>query len=107
MARVKAKLSLYPNVIDPRTSNSIRLPDTLGKIAKEQRVSWGTAQRDAFKNERVKRGFEIPKGGWNEYDIHHIIPREFGGRNDFWNLVPVLKSNHKLFNQFWRLFGDL
>lgn len=29
------------------------------------------------------------RGGWAEYDIHHIKPREYGGTNDFWNLVPV------------------
>ncbi len=43
-----------------------------------------------------------------QYDIHHIHPREFGGTNDFWNLVPVERaSTHKLFNTLWREFDGL
>lgn len=35
-------------------------------------------------------------------------PREFGGTNDFWNLVPVERTTHqKEFNAFWRQFGAL
>jgi hypothetical protein len=42
------------------------------------------------------------------YDIHHITPREFGGTNDFWNLVPVERSIHQTqFNPFWSQFGEL
>ena len=34
--------------------------------------------------------------------------REFGGTNDFWNLVPVERGTHsRLFNYFWKLFGGL
>ncbi len=36
------------------------------------------------------------------YDIHHIVPREYGGTNAFENLVPVLRSAHQQFNAWWR-----
>ncbi|MFZ6018219.1 MAG: HNH endonuclease [Chloroflexota bacterium] len=32
---------------------------------------------------------------WNLYDIHHIIPRQYGGTNAFENLVPVLRDVHQ------------
>ena len=52
-----------------------------------------------------RSGYKTPRGGWERYDIHHIKPREFGGGNDFWNLVPVEQQMHQdLFNSFWRDF---
>ena len=47
-----------------------------------------------------------PEGGWSQYDIHHIIPREYGGTNDFSNLTPVLRSVHQTgFNPWWMGYG--
>jgi hypothetical protein len=37
----------------------------------------------------------ILEGGWDMYDMHHILPRKYGGTNDFWNLVPALRSIHQ------------
>jgi 5-methylcytosine-specific restriction endonuclease McrA len=40
------------------------------------------------------------------HDIHHIIPREYGGTNDFNNLVPVLRTVHQQeFNPWWMNYG--
>ena len=62
----------------------------------------------AFIAEWSRRGYATPRGGWARYDIHHIQPLEFGGTNDFWNLVPVERGTHsRLFNDFWRLFEGL
>lgn len=36
------------------------------------------------------------------------MPREYGGTNDFGNLVPVERRTHQLeFNTFWQKFGHL
>ncbi|WP_228461350.1 HNH endonuclease signature motif containing protein [Gordonia spumicola] len=43
-----------------------------------------------------------PFEGW---EIHHIIPREFGGTNEFNNLVPLPKEIHYLFTDWFRYFG--
>ncbi|WP_083426426.1 HNH endonuclease signature motif containing protein [Thermoactinomyces sp. DSM 45891] len=32
---------------------------------------------------------------WADYDIHHIIPREYGGTNDFDNLIPLPRDFHQ------------
>ncbi|WP_420712868.1 HNH endonuclease signature motif containing protein [Gordonia sp. MP11Mi] len=40
--------------------------------------------------------------GW---EIHHIIPREFGGTNEFNNLVPLPREIHYLFTDWFRYFG--
>jgi len=106
-ARVQAKLNLYPNVIDPRTGGKIPLPYVNEIVPEGTRVPWGRVERASFIREWYSKGFASPKGGWDFYDIHHITPRAFGGTNNFWNLVPVERNTHKLFNNFWRLFGGL
>ena len=30
-----------------------------------------------------------PRGGWDKYQIHHIIPLQYGGTNDFDNEVAL------------------
>jgi len=94
----------YPVVNDPRTGRPIPPPPKgLAKVPEDQRVSWdGSSDRDRFIREWHERGFSEPEGGWSKYDIHHSIPREYGGTNDFDNLVPVLRGDHQdLFNRWW------
>jgi hypothetical protein len=91
-------------VNDPRTGRPIPAPpEGLTKIPEDQRVSWdGSSDRDRFIRAWHERGLPEPEGGWGKYDIHHIIPREYGGTNDFDNLVPVLRGDHQeLFNRWW------
>jgi hypothetical protein len=95
----------YPQVMDPRTGRAIQFPtQILQRVDRALRVNWGSIQRGEFIKEWYRRGYSTPAGGWDKYDIHHILPREFGGQNDFWNLVPVERTTHGLFNEFWRYF---
>ena len=95
---------LYPSVIDPRTNNPIPFPSgEIVKVPKSDRVSWGRKERGDYIAEWYREGYDTPPGGWQPYDIHHIKPREYGGSNDFENLVPVLRQVHiDEFNAFWR-----
>ena len=106
--RIKLKMGLYPKIIDPRTGRQIKFPtNNLYKIDKSQRVTWDSQDRYKFIKEWNDRGYQTPRGGWNNYDIHHIQPIEFGGSNQFQNLVPVERKTHqKLFNEFWREFVE-
>jgi hypothetical protein len=49
---------------------------------------------------------DIPRPrGWKNNDIHHIRPREYGGQNNFENLVPVNRTIHqKQFNPWWQKY---
>ncbi len=102
--RIKSRIDLYPKIIDPRTKRYIPFPSSITKkIPKGERVIWDKTERAKYIAEWHKRGYETPREGWDKYDIHHIQPRELGGNNDFWNLVPVEKTNdHALINKFWR-----
>jgi hypothetical protein len=106
--RIQAKIGLYPKVIDPRSGREITFPSAIqGKTPKDQRVAWTSKDRGAFIKEWYDRGYQTPKGGWDKYDVHHIQPREFGGSNNFNNLVPVERNTHREFNKFWREFNGL
>jgi HNH endonuclease len=59
-----------------------------------------------LKNAYIRKWYELGYGNlpqqWGDYDVHHIIPRMYGGTNDFWNLVPVLRDDHqKGFSPWW------
>lgn len=91
----------YPTLKDPN-GNPIPFPEArLERAPKADRVSWGLKERGEFIAEWHRRGNRTPPGGWKDYDIHHIKPREFGGSNAFENLTPVKRTDHQLFNRFW------
>jgi hypothetical protein len=94
----------YPRVIDPRTGAPMPAPAPgLTKVPVAERVAWGKTERGAFIKQWYDEGFETPAGGWADYDIHHIIPHEYGGTNAFDNLVPVLRTTHQQeVNTWWR-----
>jgi RHS repeat-associated protein len=105
-ARAMGKLWRYSEVLDPRTSRKIPFPTgNLQHVPIDKRIAWGANERYEFIREWHRRGYPTPRGGWDKYDVHHIHPRELGGGNDFWNLVPVERGTHqKMFNEFWRTF---
>jgi hypothetical protein len=109
VAKMQGMLARYPQVIDLKSGRPIRFPSDIGeKVPVGSRVLWGRKERDAFIKEWEKRGYDTSKGGWENYDIHHIKPREYGGTNDFSNLTPVKRDTHKnTFNSFWRDFFGL
>ncbi len=96
----------YPQVRNPGSGNLISPPPPgLNRVPVDQRVPWGFEERGSYIKEWYDRGFPTPSGGWADYDVHHIIPREYGGTNDFENLVPVERSIHQ--NEFKRMVEGL
>jgi len=100
----------YPTVTDLKTGQPIPMPDSLvqgttQRVPPAQRVTWNMMERGAFIREWYNRGFPDPPGSWADYDIHHILPREFGGTNVFENLTPVERSVHQSqFTAWWNRY---
>ncbi len=94
----------YPRILHPGTGEIVPHPGTaLQRVPVAERVPWGRAERGAYITEWYERGLPTPEGGWSRYDIHHILPREYGGTNAFENLVPVDRMVHQTeFNTWWR-----
>ena len=94
----------YPSVIHPGTGEAIPYPgEGLTKVPVGERVPWGASERGEYIKQWYDEGLSTPEGGWSQYDIHHIVPREYGGTNAFENLVPVQRAVHQAeFNTWWR-----
>ena len=46
--------------------------------------------------------YGTPPWKWADYDIHHVIPREYGGSNASSNLFPVTRQIHQqTINPWW------
>lgn len=97
---VKGLLWAYPAMVDPRTSRLIPFPSSIFKRTGPAQP-FGNTERGVFIREWIDRGFPVPPGGWGSVEIHHIHPQEWGGSNDFWNLIPLPPSTHGFFNRFW------
>ncbi len=103
---VNSKGVPYPKMIDPRTGNEVPFPSgDLQQIPEEDRVVWDNYTRGVYIAEWIDKGYDVPDGGWPPYDIHHILPKEYGGTNDFWNLVPLERNFHQqVVTPWWNAF---
>lgn len=77
------------------------------KIPVEDRVTWNSStERDKYIKEYIIR-YGDPKWNWSDYDLHHIIQRQYGGTNDFTNLIPLKRSYHQdIVEGWWRYYPN-
>jgi 5-methylcytosine-specific restriction endonuclease McrA len=97
----------YPTVLDPRTGQPVPFPSGLLVIVpRNQRTPYTTQDRAKFITEWHNQGYPRAPNNWDSADteLHHIKPRERGGDNDFWNLVPLPPQVHRLFTDWWRSY---
>jgi hypothetical protein len=86
----------YPVMTNPGTGEEVPFPEgNLQQVPQEDRVEWNNMTRGAFIKQWYDNRYSTPDGGWEGYDIHHILPREYGGTNDFQNLVPLPRDLHQ------------
>ncbi|MDF2898400.1 MAG: hypothetical protein K0Q46_5186, partial [Rhodococcus erythropolis] len=105
---------VYPAILDPRTFETIRpFPYGMPSVPPADRVTWSSSARQIFLAEWEERGFPVPEPAapgadpWAGWEVHHILPRKYGGTNDFWNLVPLPNSIHALFTRWWEFYADI
>jgi 5-methylcytosine-specific restriction endonuclease McrA len=92
----------YPKVIDPKTKKPVEFPQDPKWTPKDQREPRPSGYRDDFMREWENQGYPEPDGGWNEYEIHHKKPLEYGGDNSFDNGTPLKSNDHLKFTKWWR-----
>ncbi len=90
---------IYPAIIYHHNNKMLPLPsraDSL-KVPEKDRVDWDSSKdRGAY----IKKYIDIygnPKWDWSAIDIHHVIPRERGGNNSFYNRYIVSQGAN-----FWK-----
>lgn len=67
-----------------------------------KRVTWDSStQRNKYIKAYIDK-YGNPKWNWSNYDIHHVTPREYGGKNTFNNLFPLPREIHQqVVNSWW------
>ncbi len=92
----------YPQYPDPRTGVTIPCPSDPVKIPGPS-PGWTKGMSGDYIKDWIDRGYPVPDGGWGNYDMHHILPRAYGGDNDFWNIVPLPRELvHPEYTKWWR-----
>lgn len=90
------KAEKYPTQISsPVTGQSLpyNFSMTLKKIPEEDRVVWNSTTRKQYAD---RLGVDL-----TGYDVHHIIPRAYGGTNADSNLIPLEPSDHTTVTSWW------
>src|SRR6266699_186906 len=104
---VNSKGDPYPKMTDPRTGQDVPFPaqNQWTWVPEQNRVTWNNVTRGEFIKEWIDRGYPDYGPGWKDLDIHHILPREWSGTNDFWNLVPIDRNFHNtVVTPWWNAF---
>lgn len=91
----------FPVYTDKQSGLNLLAPSHvfLKKIPAEKRVKWGNKERTAYRNWYDKK---YGKKTWTKFEIHHQLPREYGGGNMTGNLIPLDRSFHRTeVNPWW------
>lgn len=91
------KAVIYPTVRDALgTSKRLKEPPLgLEVVPSSDRVKWGTTERKKFKKWYEEKYNDGDEYDWSDIEIHHIIPRQYGGTNSTSNLIPLDKNDHR------------
>jgi hypothetical protein len=97
----------YPKYKDSHSGKVMHFPwrADYNKIPEYQRVLWySSTERDKYIKEYISL-YGDPKRNWSDYDLHHIIQRQFGGDNSFYNLIPLLRDYHQqVVEKWWKYY---
>ncbi len=102
------KAIMYPKIYNSHSKRYMSTPisTTMKKVPQEKRVAWGKTQRKNFIKEYEKK-YGKPKFSWDgkTTEIHHTIPREYGGTNSFQNLFPLpYKTHRSVVSPWWTAY---
>jgi hypothetical protein len=97
-------MALATTVVSDLEASFARVSGT----GQESGIDWNNHTRKEFIAEWHRRGYPASPGRWtgDKVQIHHIQPIEYGGTNDFWNLVPPDPATHNDFSACWRQFRE-
>lgn len=90
------KAEKYPTQISsPVTGQSFpyKFSMTMSKVPEANRVSWTTSNRNAYADYLGK--------DLTGYEVHHIVPRAYGGTNVYSNLIPLTPTDHTTVTSWW------
>ncbi|MFE6795328.1 HNH endonuclease signature motif containing protein [Paenibacillus chitinolyticus] len=96
----------YPVYTDSHSSHKMSEPPSsnMSVVPEANRVKWDNYDRGNYISGYISQ-YGNPSFDWADYDIHHIIPRKYGGTNVFWNLIPLPRWYHQsVLNTWWNSY---
>lgn len=90
------KASLYPVIKNEHSGQFMPIPTkaNMPVVPLEDRVPWNNTLRGQYITAYINT-YGNPNWDWSLLDIHHVIPREYGGTNSFYNLFPLPRDLHQ------------
>ncbi|MFS8602541.1 HNH endonuclease [Priestia megaterium] len=90
------KAQFYPNIYTEFMKKSMPIPERadMKAVPIEKRVPWNNTLRGQYIKKFIDT-YGDPKWDWSTADIHHVVPREYGGTNNFSNLYPLTRELHQ------------
>jgi hypothetical protein len=101
------KAMVYPEYTNTQMNQVVTEPTIANMpilLPKTSRAVWDKTSRKYYK-QWVDSTYGEPTGGWAQYHCHHIIPKEYGGNNNYSNLIPLEISVHKVFSKWWENYS--
>jgi RHS repeat-associated protein len=88
----------YPGAYtDPKSGKTMSEPKSLNWTKVANPVAWTTTNRNNYRTwyEKMYNGGKAMD--WTNLEIRHIQPREYGGTNDYSNMIVMPKSTHQAY----------
>lgn len=93
------KAVVYPYHFDPYAFKLMVEPERTD-WAQTPSIPWTSYDRQKY-IQWYDMTYPHHRWNWNEMQIHHIRPRNYGGTNDYDNLIPIKTTDHYTVNAWW------
>ncbi|OOZ79438.1 HNH endonuclease [Bacillus cereus] len=95
---------MYPEIYNSHSKEYMPIPARANLTKVDNPVIWDNYKRAAYIAEYVNT-YGNPGWDWSALDIHHVIPRIYGGSNSFGNLYPLPREIHQqIVNPWWSAY---
>lgn len=96
----------YPKYTEYYSKKKMKNPATnWKKIPKKDRVKWNGTKRKNYIKWFKKKYPKSKNRNWKKFQIHHVRPVAYAGKNKYKNLLPVKKTYHETtINNWWKQY---
>ncbi|KAA6447010.1 HNH endonuclease [Bacillus swezeyi] len=94
----------YPTIYNEHSKKYMPIPTkaNMKTVPEDKRTPWDSSKDRYAYIKKYINTYGNPKWDWHDFDIHHVIPREYGGNNAFNNLYPLPRELHQqVVNSWW------
>ncbi len=98
------KLFNKSGVIYPTYTNSdcgVTVPEPSLNWNKTTSISWTSSDRTKYLKWFEQTYLNGKTQNWDNWQVHHMRPRTYGGQNNYSNLIPMPETKHREFTSWF------